>query len=111
MSPKTLKVPKTYYDPTQPNIQKVINPTAKKILVMGCGAGALGLAIKQKLKTEVWGVESNNALANYAKSKLDKVIVSNFDDSVSSLPDDYFGSIIFESLEHLSHPYSPFDIY
>ena len=105
MSPKILKVPKTYYDPTQPNIQKVINPTTKKILVMGCGAGALGLAIKQKLKTEVWGVESNNALSNYAKSKLDKVIVSNFDDSVSSLPDNYFGSIIFESLEHLSLPY------
>ncbi len=105
MTPIIPKIPKVYFDPTQPNIQKVINPTAKNILVMGCGAGALGLAIKQKLKTEVWGVESNNALANYAKSKLDKVIVSSFDDSVSSLPDNYFGSIIFESIEHLSHPY------
>ncbi len=105
MTPIIPKIPKVYFDPTQPNIQKVINPTAKNILVIGCGAGALGLAIKQKLKTEVWGVESNNALANYAKSKLDKVIVSSFDDSVSSLPDNYFGSIIFESIEHLPHPH------
>lgn len=99
-------IPKTYFDPTQPNIQKVINPKARNILVMGCGAGALGLALKQKLKAEIWGVESNNALANYAESKLDKVIVSSFDDSVSSLPENYFDSIIFESIEHLSHPYS-----
>ncbi len=105
MSPRTLKVSTTYYDPTQPNIQKLINPTTKNVLVMGCGSGAMGLVIKQKLETEVWGVESNNTLASYAESKLDKVIVGSFDDSVSSLPDNYFGSIIFESLEHLSHPY------
>lgn len=99
-------IPKIYFDPTQPNIQEIINPKSKSILIMGCTAGTLGLAIKQKLNAEIWGVESNNSLANYAKFKLDNVIVGNFDDSVSSLPNNYFDSIIFETIEHLSHPHS-----
>ncbi len=102
----TFVIPKSYFDPSKPNLQRVINPKSAKILDMGCGAGTLGQALKQKLNAEVWGVESNFSLVNYAKNKLDKVISSGIEDSVSSLPDNYFDTIIFKSLDHSTHPYS-----
>jgi 16S rRNA G1207 methylase RsmC len=96
----TFVIPKSYFDPSKPNLQRVINPKSAKILDMSCGAGTLGQALKQKLNAEVWGVENNFSLVNYAKNKLDKVISSSTEDSVSSLPDNYFDTIIFKSLDY-----------
>ncbi len=73
---------------------------------MGCRAGVLGHAIKQKPEVIVWGVESNRLLVNYAKTKLDKVICCSYEDAAPSLPDNFFDTIIFENFECMSHPYS-----
>ncbi len=100
------KIPKTYFDPTRPHIRKIINPVAKKILNVGCGAGVLGHLIKQKQGAEVWGIESNRLLVDYARSKIDKVICCSYEDSISSLPDNFFDTIVFENLEQAVHPHT-----
>lgn len=96
-----------YFDNPRPDIQSLVSEEAKVILDVGCGAGAMGAALKERNDAEVWGIEIIANIAEKAVPRLDKVLSMPVEQAVNELPDDYFDSIVFaDVLEHLYDPYS-----
>lgn len=92
------------YEAINQPVLSLVPTTAKRILDLGCGSGALGREIKRKIKCEVTGVTSSNEEAASAKEWLDKVIVcdlNRFEPRELGL----FDSIICSHI--LEHLYSP----
>ena len=74
------------------------------ILEIGCGAGSTLHYIKQKgYAAEVWGIDIVDL---DQKSRLDKFILCDIEESDPDLPVDYFDVIIFaDVLEHMINPW------
>lgn len=93
-----------YFQQDRLEMLNYIPETAKYILDVGCSSGGFGQLLKEKYSSEVWGIEPNHAATESTSTKLDKVICSMFDSSVS-LPEYYFDCIVFNDvLEHLVDP-------
>lgn len=94
-----------YYTCTRPEIQQLVKSAARRILDVGCAAGALGYELKQKLGAEVWGVEYMPEAAGQAEKRLDRVLQGTIEEMLPLLPDGYFDTIIMaDVLEHLIEP-------
>lgn len=94
-----------YFNNSRPEIQKLVDPNAKKILDVGCASGFLGYSLKIKNNAEVWGIEISKEAAEKAMNKLDKVIIMPIEEAINFLPDNYFDTIICaDVLEHLIDP-------
>src|SRR5262245_59806297 len=77
---------------------------ARRILDIGCGAGAFSATIKQERQAEVWGIELNEDASRKASSRIDRVLHAPFDANLA-LPSSYFDTICFlDVLEHLPDP-------
>lgn len=96
-----------YYLNERPEVISLIPRVAQKILDVGCSAGKLGARLKSERPfVEIAGIELNPEAAKIATDHLDKVVVSDIEQT-GSLPFDksYFDSIIFaDVLEHLRNP-------
>lgn len=81
-----------------------IPPTAKRILDLGCGTGALGKWIKARQACNISGITYSESEAHKAREVLDTVLVRNLDSfSVDGLPE--FDCIVCSHvLEHLLWP-------
>ncbi len=94
-----------YYQFSRPEVQKMVPPTAKTILDVGCAAGRLGSELKAKLGAEVWGIENVPDMAKQARNVLDKVYSGDVNEIALTLPPNHFDAIIFaDVLEHLPDP-------
>ena len=96
-----------YHDIVRPEILDLIPTTAKNILDLGCGTGALGKALKQRQACRVDGIELNTGAAEIAKTNLDNVFVDNlnrFDPAF--LKQEYDCIILADILEHLISPWA-----
>ncbi len=94
-----------YYSYDRPEIRKLVGKSAKKILDVGCAAGALGAKLKEELGAEVWGIEIFEKAAKVAAKKLDKVLIGDIVEKSEELPESYFDTVIFaDVLEHLAEP-------
>ncbi|MDP7327791.1 MAG: class I SAM-dependent methyltransferase, partial [Prochlorococcaceae cyanobacterium ETNP7_MAG_30] len=98
-----------YYQRVNTDLLDRIPLTAETVLEVGCGAGALGAAFKTRQpNVTFWGVEYEEAHANYARKFLDYVICGDVEDLSLILPP--LGSvncIIYgDVLEHLRCPWS-----
>lgn len=79
---------------------------ARRVLDVGCNLGRFGEAIKNRAKTEVWGVEPDALSAMEASKVLDQVLAGFFTDDLL-LPDRYFDAIVFNDvLEHMADPWA-----
>jgi 2-polyprenyl-3-methyl-5-hydroxy-6-metoxy-1,4-benzoquinol methylase len=79
-----------------------------KVLDIGCGAGALSEAIKNKGYI-VWGIELNNEAAQKAKKRIDRVInedLLKFNEIKRIIGENSFDYIVFSNV--LEHLYDPF---
>ena len=95
-----------YYTYSRPDIQRLVPQDARRILDIGCAAGALGHALKQKTGAEVWGVEYVPEAAALAAERLDRVLTGKIEDVLPQLPDTFFDVIICaDVLEHLIDPW------
>jgi 2-polyprenyl-3-methyl-5-hydroxy-6-metoxy-1,4-benzoquinol methylase len=96
-----------FYEAVNQPIISLVPSTAKRVLDLGCGSGALGREIKRKIKCEVTGITFSNEEAISAKQLLDDVIIcdlNQFEPSNLGL----FDSIICSHI--LEHLYSPADL-
>ncbi len=99
-----------YDDTPRIDLLNLIAETPERVLEIGCGAGATGLAFKQKFRDiEFIGLEPEEKAAQIAQTRLDKVIVSDIEkvqlDSLG-LMKEYFDLIICaDVLEHLYDPW------
>jgi 2-polyprenyl-3-methyl-5-hydroxy-6-metoxy-1,4-benzoquinol methylase len=100
--------PKEYFGEERKEILPYIPKNVQKILDIGCSAGEFGSNLKKEFKNVcVWGVEPNQYAADLAKSKLDMVICSLFNEHIIGLEEQTFDCITFNDvLEHLIEPSS-----
>lgn len=83
---------------------KYVPRTARRVLDVGCAAGAFAARVKERNRAEVWGIDPNAEAVAIAKERLDAAIARPFDET-STLPDHHFDVIIFNDvLEHFANP-------
>lgn len=96
-----------YYGCTRPDVLEFLPASLKRLLDVGCGAGAFGELVKRQRGAEVWGIELNAPAARQAAARLDQVRVGPVEQVLTSLPERYFDCITFNDvLEHLVDPYA-----
>jgi SAM-dependent methyltransferase len=97
----------SYFEHTRPELRALVPPEARRVLDVGCGAGALGAALKgQRPDAEVVGLEAFPDAAERARTRLDDVLLIDLD-GLTALPEDAgtFDAMIFgDVLEHLRDP-------
>jgi len=99
-----------YYGCERKPLLDFIPKDAGSLLDVGCGGGAFGAMLKANRDIEVWGVEPVLSAAANARSQLDNVVHSMFDEN-TDLPDNYFDVITFnDSLEHFPYPGPPLEL-
>jgi len=100
--------PKTaaYYGRANPHLVPAVPAAALTILDVGCGAGALGAALKDKSPgRRVYGVETHRLAAEAAGRVLDGVFAIDVETADVPLPPGAVDVIIFgDVLEHLRDP-------
>lgn len=95
------------YEAVNQSVLSRVPDTAKRILDIGCGSGALGREIKRKLRCEIIGVTFSDIEAVSAEQWLDMIIVcdlNQFEPRELGL----FDSIICSHI--LEHLYSPAEL-
>ncbi|MBP9016847.1 MAG: class I SAM-dependent methyltransferase [Paludibacteraceae bacterium] len=94
-----------YFHNPRPEMLKYVPENAQRILEVGCGEGAF-CADLVRADREVWGVEMNPDAAEKAKRFCQQMLVGDFMEVYSQLPDHYFDCIVFNDvLEHLYNPW------
>jgi SAM-dependent methyltransferase len=96
-----------YFEHTRPELRTLVPPGAGRVLDVGCGAGALGEALKAtRPDVTVVGLEAFPEAAERARQRLDDVICLDLD-GLAALPAGAgtFDAMIFgDVLEHLRDP-------
>lgn len=93
-----------YKDIERPALISAVPPNTRRLLDVGCNAGAFGLALKRSRDIEVWGVEPDPISASAARERLDHVVNDLFQ-VCNPIPDGYFDLVTFnDSLEHMADP-------
>jgi 2-polyprenyl-3-methyl-5-hydroxy-6-metoxy-1,4-benzoquinol methylase len=94
-----------YHRDPRPDVQALLSAPGLRILDIGCGAGALGAALKMSGAAWVAGLEGHPMAAAEARTKLDRVVAGDL--LTVSLPfrQNEFDLLIFaDVLEHLPDP-------
>jgi len=98
---------KGYHDLLRREILELIPPTAKKVLDLGCGAGNLGKALKQRQECWVGGIELNKEAGEIARKNLDGVWIDNLNRHDPTFSKVKYDCLIFaDILEHLIAPWT-----
>jgi SAM-dependent methyltransferase len=98
-----------YYDRVNPDLLQRIPVTARAVLEVGCGAGALGAAFKAIRPEVVYvGLEQVEAAAKVASGRLDHVLRADAEDPQLTLPPlPPLDCLIYgDVLEHLRDPWA-----
>jgi methionine biosynthesis protein MetW len=95
-----------YYEFDRPELRELVPAGAGRVLDVGCGAGALGAALREERGIEVMGLELSPEAAAHARERLDAVVEADLD-RLEALPFERgsFDAMVFgDVLEHLHGP-------
>jgi SAM-dependent methyltransferase len=92
------------YDAINEPILSRVPKTAKRVLDLGCGSGALGRRLKEQSPCEVIGVTHSEAEAALASQYLDAVLLLNLRDFDQEETGEFDCIICSHVLEHLCEP-------
>ncbi|TMM53243.1 class I SAM-dependent methyltransferase [Maribacter algarum] len=96
-----------YFNHERPEMLAFLPEGCKRVLDIGCGEGTFIKQVKDKYKTETWGIELMEKPGKEAEKVLDKVFIGPCENFIEELPDNYFDVIYCNDvLEHLVDPYS-----
>lgn len=88
-----------YFHNARVEILKLAPPAPRRVLEIGCGAGAFSQQIAAE---ERWGVEPDAAAAAEAQTKLTRVLNGLYTDVEKSLPDRHFDLVVANDvIEHM----------
>ena len=94
-----------YFGHVRPEVLALIPEMARRVLDIGCGAGRLGEAIKQRQEANVSGVEFDANAAAAARQRLDHVWAGDIEQLDLKIPPGSFDAIVCaDVLEHLREP-------
>lgn len=95
----------SYYADPRPDIQALIEPQGRRILDVGCGAGALSAALKSAGAAHVAGIELDREAAASASRVVDVLVAGSVLDAELPFAEGEFDYILFaDVLEHLPDP-------
>ncbi|MFJ5623658.1 glycosyltransferase [Peribacillus loiseleuriae] len=95
----------TYFTHPRPEIVDLVPIGSRKILDVGCGAGATGLELLNRQSCQLYGIELNALVSSIAKEHYETVDHTDVEALEPSYPLGYFDTIIFaDVLEHLKDP-------
>lgn len=96
-----------YYGHSRPEVVKHVPEGTRVMIDIGCGSGALGKAVKQKLgDVQVFGVEISARAVAMAKQVLDGVRQGGAEEVVTDIWPDADCLVFADVLEHLVDPWS-----
>jgi 2-polyprenyl-3-methyl-5-hydroxy-6-metoxy-1,4-benzoquinol methylase len=94
-----------YFGYARPEVVALVPETARWVLDIGCGAGRLGEAIKQRQPATVSGIEFDPRAAVAARRRLDQVWAGDVEQLDLKIPPGSFDAIVCaDVLEHLREP-------
>jgi SAM-dependent methyltransferase len=89
-----------YYQVNRKEVAALLPRQYSRVLEIGCGAGGFRKNMDQV--HEYWGVEPVASIAELARDNLTKVLVGNYQDVESKIPDNYFDLVICNDvIEHM----------
>jgi 2-polyprenyl-3-methyl-5-hydroxy-6-metoxy-1,4-benzoquinol methylase len=95
----------SYYEDPRLDIQALVDPRGLRCLDVGCGAGALGAALKAAGAAHVAGIEFDAAAADRARERLDVVVAGSVVEAELPFAAGDFDLLVFaDVLEHLPDP-------
>ncbi|RZL62468.1 MAG: class I SAM-dependent methyltransferase [Pedobacter sp.] len=95
----------SYFAHTRAELLKFIPKTIRKVLDVGCASGNFGKMLKEIYGCKVWGIEPDTTSAEIARTKIDTVFNTTFDENIQISNDEKFDCIFFNDvLEHLQQP-------
>ncbi|RQW20890.1 glycosyltransferase [Bacillus sp. C1-1] len=102
----------SYFMHGRPELVQVVPQDAKRILDIGCGAGATGLQLLNRQQCQLVGVEGNEKMAQIARSYYESVYTINIDETIPPLKAESFDVLLFaDVLEHLKDPWKTVQAY
>lgn len=97
--------PEGYHGRARTEMFRFVPENPGRVLDVGCGAGAVGQALKEQRPCEVWGVELDPEAGEAAAKVLDRVLVGDANNLLDGLPLGTFNTILlFDVLEHVAEP-------
>lgn len=94
----------SYYSHARPDVLALVPQDAQRIIDIGCGAGELGAALRERQGCEVIGIEPCEGAAHAARERLTRVWPLSAEEWLCDPDYEYDCIIAADVLEHLRDP-------